>query len=144
MPEPRPDQRLYRVIAAFADGVFRVDVWADRPSIALSMALIDARMLHAGTVYTGVPVSFNIQRVDALARLRTDAHAMDDELEQELLRDYGVAILERDKAPWEWLFEGPRAQIRRMLRDHWTPDPGELADLDNLIEGGIECLPTST
>lgn len=116
---------LHRVTITFTDGVFTVDVAAEVPR-ALELALIDARMGHPDAVYSGALLA---HRVEPVCVLRIDAHCVDDEFEADILKTYGVKITERDKAPWEWAFEGTRGNLQRMWAEHWGDAPERMPEI---------------
>lgn len=69
-----------------------------------------------------------------LYTVELDAHSIDDEFEQIILKDYGVKIVDRSGEPWSVIFEGTRDQLSAMVLSHWT-DKIELSDDDfSLVE----------
>jgi hypothetical protein len=91
------------------------------------MALIDARMGQPTAIYSGAVLDF---KVEAICELRIDAHAMDDDVEARILRDYNVRVIERKNAPWEWVFEGTRESLHRMFRECWGDEDASVEGLD--------------
>ncbi|KQN65197.1 hypothetical protein ASF04_19995 [Duganella sp. Leaf61] len=61
--------------------------------------------------------------------LELDAHSIDDEFEQLILRDHDVHISDRSGEPWSVEFEGTREQLTAMVKNHWGEDI-ELSDDD--------------
>jgi hypothetical protein len=51
--------------------------------------------------------------------LELDAHSIDDEFEQIILRDHDVKITDRSGEPWSVVFEGTRDQLSAMVANHW-------------------------
>jgi len=51
--------------------------------------------------------------------LELDAHSIDDEFEQIILRDHDVRINDRSGQPWSVVFEGTRDQLLAMVANHW-------------------------
>lgn len=51
--------------------------------------------------------------------LTTDAHALDDEIEADMLRIYGVTIVKRKNEPWEVVFMGEPEKLRAMYAAYW-------------------------
>jgi len=51
--------------------------------------------------------------------LELDAHSIDDEFEQIILRDHDVRITDRSGEPWSVVFEGTREQLLAMVSNHW-------------------------
>lgn len=128
------DPIKYRAIIVFTDGTFTVDVTAVRPDTALSMALIDARSLHANTTYSGKAVSFTLIPFSELCVLRAPAHCMEDDTPERYLRDYGVTTREIDP-PYDYEFVGRREQLERMYRECWTDDPEDIkATFESIME----------
>lgn len=52
-------------------------------------------------------------------QLELDAHSIDDEFEQRILKDYDVKITDRTDEPWSVMFEGPREQLLAMVSALW-------------------------
>ena len=63
--------------------------------------------------------------------LELDAHSIDDEFEQIILRDHDVKITDRSGEPWSVVFEGTREQLLAMVSNHWG-DAVEVSD-DDLV-----------
>lgn len=61
--------------------------------------------------------------------LELDAHSIDDEFEQIILKDYDVRIADRSGEPWSVVFEGTRDQLLAMVSNHWG-DSVEVSDDD--------------
>ena len=59
--------------------------------------------------------------------LELDAHSIDDEFEQTILRKYDVKITDRSGEPWSVIFEGTREHLRAMIKDNWG-DRMEVSD----------------
>lgn len=59
--------------------------------------------------------------------LELDAHSIDDEFEQTILREYDVKITDRSGEPWSVIFEGTREQLRAMIKNNWG-DRMEVSD----------------
>lgn len=59
--------------------------------------------------------------------LELDAHSIDDEFEQIILRDHDVKIADRSGEPWSVVFEGTRDQLLAMVANHW----GESVDVSD-------------
>lgn len=51
--------------------------------------------------------------------LELDAHSIDDEFEELILRDYDVKITDKSDQPWSVIFEGTREHLLLMVKDHW-------------------------
>lgn len=52
-------------------------------------------------------------------QLELDAHSIDDEFEQRILKDYDVKITDQTGEPWSVMFEGPREQLLAMVAALW-------------------------
>lgn len=61
--------------------------------------------------------------------LELDAHSIDNEFEQIILRDHDVRITDRSGEPWSVVFEGTREQLLAMVSSHWG-DTVEVSDED--------------
>lgn len=59
--------------------------------------------------------------------LELDAHSIDDEFEELILKNYDVKISDRSGEPWSVIFEGTREQLILMVKDHWG-DHMEITD----------------
>jgi hypothetical protein len=129
---PDPNHPRYRAIIVFTDGVFHVDVQASSPDRALGLALVDARIGHENAIYSGTMLAASVQPIAGMCVLRIEAFCVDAEFEDQIARDYGVIITEREKAPYEWAFVGRREQLARMMVECWG-DP-DMPDLDEMIK----------
>lgn len=61
--------------------------------------------------------------------IELDAHSLDDEFEELILKDYDVKIVDRNGEPWSVIFEGTREQLLRMIKDHWG-EHMEISDVE--------------
>lgn len=59
--------------------------------------------------------------------IELDAHSLDDEFEELILKNYDVKIVDRNGEPWSVIFEGTREQLLIMVKDHWG-DHMEISD----------------
>jgi len=59
--------------------------------------------------------------------LELDAHSIDVEFEETILREYDVKIIDRSGEPWSVIFEGTREQLRSMVKNNWG-DGMEICD----------------
>lgn len=61
----------------------------------------------------------NMSKTTSRYTLELDAHSIDDEFEQIILRDHDVRITDRSGEPWSVVFEGTREQLLAMVSNHW-------------------------